>query len=526
MATKYTNHFNTKNTPQTQPIPGTNQVANSAGGFSFQLDDFKRVERFLVLGSDGGSYYASEQTLTQENAKCVIDALKKDGPRVVKLIVDISTNGRAYRNDPAIFALALATAFGDAATKKLAYDAIVQVCRTGTHLFTFCENVQALRGWSAGLRRGVSNYYTNKSENALANQLIKYRQRNGWTHRDVLRLSHPSVAGMRHEMLKWAVNNPKKQPTEFHPTIEAFIKVQDPNTTLKQKVKLITDHKLPWEALPTEVLKEVAIWEALLPDMGLTAAVRNMGKMTSIGMFKSALSDDTKAMVAKFTKDQVLQSKVHPLQVLLGLHTYQQGHGQKGSLTWTPNKKLITTLDDAFYMAFKNVVPTNKNTMLALDISGSMSGAMTGTGISCAMGSTAMALVTANVEPNYEIVGFSNVVKDLGITHKDTLSTAMTKTSKWNFGSTDCAAAMQYAMTNKIPVETFVVYTDSETYAGHPHPSQALQQYRQKMGIPAKLAVVGMVSNPFTIADPNDAGMLDVVGFDTNTPAVIADFSR
>jgi 60 kDa SS-A/Ro ribonucleoprotein len=45
------------------------------------------------------------------------------------------------------------------------------------------------------------------------------------------------------------------------------------------------------------------------------------------------------------------------------------------------------------------------------------------------------------------------------------------------------------------------------------------------MGIGAKLVVIAMTSNGFTIADPNDAGMLDVVGFDPTTPAVIADFA-
>ena len=35
-----------------------------------------------------------------------------------------------------------------------------------------------------------------------------------------------------------------------------------------------------------------------------------------------------------------------------------------------------------------------------------------------------------------------------------------------------------------------------------------------------------MDSNGFSIADPNDAGMLDVVGFDSATPALMADFSR
>jgi 60 kDa SS-A/Ro ribonucleoprotein len=34
-----------------------------------------------------------------------------------------------------------------------------------------------------------------------------------------------------------------------------------------------------------------------------------------------------------------------------------------------------------------------------------------------------------------------------------------------------------------------------------------------------------MTATEFSIADPSDAGMLDVVGFDTATPQLITDFS-
>ena len=59
----------------------------------------------------------------------------------------------------------------------------------------------------------------------------------------------------------------------------------------------------------------------------------------------------------------------------------------------------------------------------------------------------------------------------------------------------------------------------------HP-PAQALRQYRDEFAGNAKAVVVGMTSNGFTPADPNDRGMLDVVGFDTSVPAVISDFVR
>jgi 60 kDa SS-A/Ro ribonucleoprotein len=94
------------------------------------------------------------------------------------------------------------------------------------------------------------------------------------------------------------------------------------------------------------------------------------------------------------------------------------------------------------------------------------------------------------------------------------------------FGATDCALPMLYAQARKRQIDTFVIYTDSETWAGDIHPAQALRDYRHASGIDARLVVVGMVSNGFSIADPNDPGVLDVVGFDTATPQLISDFAR
>ncbi|MFD1732243.1 hypothetical protein ACFSC4_16075 [Deinococcus malanensis] len=92
-------------------------------------------------------------------------------------------------------------------------------------------------------------------------------------------------------------------------------------------------------------------------------------------------------------------------------------------------------------------------------------------------------------------------------------------------GGTDCALPMLWAARNKVEADVFVVYTDNETWAGAVHPAVALQQYRQKMGIGARLIVVGMTATRFTIADPADAGMLDLVGFDSSAPRVMAEFA-
>ena len=205
----------------------------------------------------------------------------------------------------------------------------------------------------------------------------------------------------------------------------------------------------------------------------------------------------------------------------------------------------MDALDHAFYLSFDSVEPTGKRTMLALDVSGSMvSPPIAGMpGISPRVASAALALVTARTEANHVITGFTaggenamdsgrdshypslnSGISLLNISPNMRLADAVKAVSNLPFGGTDCALPMLYALERGLEIDAFVVYTDSETWAGDIHPSQALQMYRERTGIPARLVVVGMTSDGFSIADPEDGGMLDVVGMSTATPALINDF--
>jgi 60 kDa SS-A/Ro ribonucleoprotein len=179
--------------------------------------------------------------------------------------------------------------------------------------------------------------------------------------------------------------------------------------------------------------------------------------------------------------------------------------------------------------------------LLALDVSGSMACSMiAGSCLSAREASAAMALVTAATEPDHVIVAFSAAKSgyggqwgggESGITPVDIsprmrLTDVIKRIEAIPMGGTDCALPMVWARRNKLNVAGFVTYTDTETWAGNIHPAQALRQYRSEFVRDAKAVVVGMTSNGFTLADPNDRGMLDVVGFDTTAPAVIADFVR
>jgi 60 kDa SS-A/Ro ribonucleoprotein len=133
MAINYAKIFNRRVTPQSQPIPGSTQVRNSNGGYSWAVDDWTRLDRFLILGAEGGTYYITERDLVKQNHDALIRCIKADGVRTVNRIVEISDAGRAPKNDPAIFALALVVTHGDAQAKAHGFANLSKVCRIGTH---------------------------------------------------------------------------------------------------------------------------------------------------------------------------------------------------------------------------------------------------------------------------------------------------------------------------------------------------------------------------------------------------------
>jgi 60 kDa SS-A/Ro ribonucleoprotein len=553
MAINYAKIFNRRVTPQSQPIPGSNQVPNSAGGYSWRVDDWTRFDRFLILGAEGGTYYIAERDLVKQNHDAVVRCINQDGVRAVNRIVEVSDSGRAPKNDPAIFALALVTTHGGAQAKALAFQNLGKVCRIGTHLFHFAEYVNALRGWGRGLRNAVGRWYISRQADDLARQAVKYQQRDGWSHGDLLRLAHPKAPSAQHDaVFRWVLGGSfasegadsfgerevkrkvrgEERVAKYGAVgalpklIEAFEQARKASSK-DEIVKLITEHDLPREAIPTQWLNEVAVWDALLANTPMTAMIRNLGKMTSIGLVHP-FSEAAKLIVRKLRDEAVLKrARIHPLAVLITEKVYAQGRGDKGSLTWKPVPQIIDALDEAFYTTFQNVQPCGKPMLLALDVSGSMGGgSVAGSCLTPREASAAMALVTAATEQEYRIMGFSSRFMPLNISPRMRLADVVKRISNLPFEGTDCALPMIWARENEVSVSAFITYTDSETWAGKIHPSQALRQYRNEFVGDAKAVVVGMTSNGFTIADPNDRGMLDVVGFDATAPAVIADFVR
>lgn len=520
---KYSKLFSAKKTPQRAPIPGAGQVPNSAGGYAWAVDGWTQLDRFLILGSEDGTYYSGARKLSLDNAKNVIERIKEDGARVVSRIVEISMNGRAPKNDPAIFALALCSAYGNDETRAAALAVLPQVCRTGTHLFSFAAASDELRGWGRGLRKAVGRWYNEKPTDELEYQLVKYGQRDGWSNRDLLRLAHPIPRSEEHKVLyKWVVDGEQTGPLRLVSAVEAL-----KSASVDEAVQLVREQRIPREALPTQLLTQAKIWEALLDDMPLTALIRNLGNMSKCGLL--AAGSEAEAKVAERLNDaeRLRKARVHPIAILAAMSTYAGGRGLRGDGQWEPSVKVVDALDGAFYKTFPFVEPANKRLLVGLDVSGSMAGMrVNGLALDCRQASGAMALVSLATEPFVAMVAFDTNSYPLALSSRQRLDDVVNTLAHTGGGGTNCALPIDYAIEKKLKVDGVVIYTDSETWQGNRHPAQAMGAYRKATGIAAKLVIVAMASNRFTIGATTDPLTLNVVGFDASVPDLIAQFLR
>ncbi len=489
------------------------------------IEELARLRRFLVLGTDGGSYHVNAKDLTSRGSRAVLDLARTRTAELVREIVAVSLAGRAPRPHPTLFALAAACAIGERDGRRAALQALPVVARTGSQLFLFARYVERFRGWGRGLRRAVASWYLAQPVDDVACQAVTHRRHQGWSHRDLLRLAHPVTEDdARNRLFRWilghdtAIGGPR--------IVEGYQRARAA-AGAGEVAGLVTEYGLSWELVPHRHLDQPVVWEALLTrGMPPTALLRQLPRLTKLGLLP-LLGARTATVAAQLTDPEWLRTgRVHPIDVLAAHRTYVSG--RHGSQTWAPAQPIVDALDAGFHAALGTVEPVGRGLLLALDVSDSMTTRIRGMPLSCREASAALALVTAATEPRHEIVGFTRdpALAPLPIEPRRGLAHAIGTVSKQRDGRTDPARTIRHALDEGLRVDTFVVYTDNETWPGDPHPHEALRTYREKTGIDAKFVVVAMTATKISIAHWSDPGMLDVAGFDSAVPNLVSDFAR
>ncbi|MBT2229762.1 TROVE domain-containing protein [Nonomuraea sp. NEAU-A123] len=541
-------------TPQTRRVPGrTDQVENAAGGYVFDKDLWNKLEDFLILGTTGGTYYVSEAKLTAENADVLFQAIAEDGPRVVALLTAVSTARppRAPKQRPALFALAACYAKGDADTRQAAKVALAKVARTTDHLAQFFGYHKNLGGKATGqgtspvvgrsLRTALGSWFLTGSADDVAFKACKAAQRRtpqgeAFSLRDMLRVAHPVADDeQRKTLFGWIAGNvADERAREVLPAVHRFLTAKAV-TGVDEAIRVVNESRVPWEFLPDAMLREPKVWDALVDTVGMTALIRNLARMTRLGTL-TPLGDATRRAAARLTdRDALLRARIHPMDAWLAMRVYASGRAQPNpradAQTWAPVPAVLDALEETYELSFGHVEPTGKRLLVAVDSSGSMSGKWSdGVRVGGSpVGSPyevgcAMAVMLARIEQNVHVIDVDTAVHASKVTPR----TNLREIASWepSGGGTDLSLPFTWAAKERMTVDGIVVLTDNETWAGRSHPSQALDGYRRRVNRDARVVVAAMTAAGYSIADPKDAGVLNVIGLDASLPLIVNGFVR
>jgi 60 kDa SS-A/Ro ribonucleoprotein len=521
------------NTPQTQPIPGreSEMIQGPSGGYMFKADIWQMLRRCLIIGTAKSTFYAGKQELTDEFVTVIKQGVDENPSRVATEIV-YASDGRAINNSAPIFALVLLSMGESPEAKQVFTEIFLQVIRTGSHFYEWLSYTKSLRGFGKIVRECGRNWLARSDVKALAYQLLKYQQRQGFSHRDALRLFHVKPITSEHQALfNWVVKGWEELPTEIPSTGMAQIwwhewLKRNPDKTHEAIAKGHLTHEM---AAPVGKM-DVSAWQLLFAEMPIGAMLRNLGSLTELGVLtiSSKHNHNSRRNLDRLesvlnNREHLRKGRIHPIDVLKALKTYQSGGSLgRSQKTWVPVPRILDILEKAVELSFDTLESTGKTFMHAVDISGSMAwGVVNSVGLSCCEIATVMALATAKAEKNYMIRGFSTEFRDLGITAKDSFSSAVKKSSNQNFGGTDASVAYDWMIEHRFFADIVCFWTDNESWAGNKHPSQALAEYRKKINPDAKAVYISLTPARLTLVDPQDSNSWDLGGFDPSTPRVL-----
>lgn len=521
------------NTPQTEPIPfrESEMIQGKSGGYMFDGGIWTMVRRCLILGTATDQFYSGKVELTGQFVDVLRQAIAEDPKRVADEIL-YASDGHAINNHAPIFALVLLSMGDKPEAKKAFRDIFQKVVRTGSHFHEWVSYTKQLRGIGRVVREAAIAWLTRDDVNWLAYQMLKYQQRMGFSFKDELRMFKPVTKNAELSSLfgwvtdKWTET--QKEACEIGTEKGLIYWYEWLKNNPTEGVKAIREGGLSHEMVAPICNMSVDVWQALFEQMPIGALLRNLGSLTEIGVIRFDKVDNLNRIESVLTDvERLRKGRIHPIDVLKALKTYESGGSLgKSSKTWQKVDRVVDILDNALSLSFETLEPTGKVFLHAIDTSGSMSwNVLPSIGLRDSEIAATMALATAKAEQNYIIRGFSTEFKDLGITASDSFSSACQKTNNQTFGGTDATVAYQWAIANKVHVDVFCFWTDSESWAGFNHPCQALAQYRKAVNPSAKAVYTTISSNQITLVDPKDPLSFDFGGFDPSIPKAIQEIA-
>lgn len=511
-----------KNRPISKPFGGAT-VRNAAGGHGFAIDPMVALRRWLIAGSVSNTFYEDAEDLTDYGLELVRYAAKDNPTKLYQLILESARTAVKYNT--ALLALAQLSRTPGEVPRSSVVELSGDVIKTASMLYEYLGYYKALgKGWGSkrNIVHGVIAEFLGMPAKVLEYQFVKYRQREGFSARDVLRIAKPSASDRagKESLYAWVTGHGERNMGDI-PQAAAFDKILYSIDMADETLAgIIAEHRLTRDMVPASVVPGKKSWEELYKNMPAGATLRNLGQLTAQGVFKYGWALD------------VLESKLgalrytHPVEYVKSAAAYMQSGlvERKGGVTWKTDHNVVRRLSSAYETLYQlGVKPLAVSVAHFVDISGSMQ-----SGLSPLPPVTQAMIAAVNStrrDKRSTVIGFHGSVSD--VSHvmnyglKDLVDLGEDRSIDWG-GTTNAGAPLEMLIANRAKFDVIVYWTDLQSWQGH-HPWELVQKYRQMVNNAVKVIYVALVPScdGATLADPDDPLQYTIGGFSGNMAKVL-----
>ena len=522
---KYTER---KNSGQYAPAKGyeDQMVQNHEGAYSFKVDDLMRLRRWLLLGSEGGSFYQTEEELTLENVQTLEKFIEENSKEVLKVVEEHVDNRWYIRPYYCMFAAVLLTSDRNREVKNDAYRILNKLATTPFNLFRLLNYFKQTRGFGHSVRKFVQGWYLSKDKHTLYYQTLKYRSRDGWTHRDALLQGHVKpFTDWQQELFHFLAElaKGKAKLTDVPPNDNFAIGLKKlyelpenfwTGRSFSEVIDIVTKYRLTWDVIPTEYLNSKELWRELYKNnlVPAQATLRQLPRLAALGVPSDLYIPVLEENADKFSFYEVLRA----------YGVYRTGKSR--NISFTPIGKVEHSLKRILSSKFDNDSEVKLNVesgiVIGVDVSASMTWHHGDIGLTPANLAQIFGSYLARVLPKAKYVEFDTDIRRTS-PHK-TFDDALN--ARANGGGTDTSLPFRYAASNGY-YDAVVILTDSETWAGQEHAIEIIDRDLIPRNERFKAVNVPFESNPYSTL-PNDPRFLEVVGPVPELDKIILEFLK
>lgn len=336
------------------PIKTTDKrVSTHEGALGYERDEQSELFLLAVSNMVGEPTFYESGKARDSRFVQLIHNVTKSNPEWVRRFVPYLRDTMQMRSASLVVAAEYVAAHGERGRNVV--DAALQRADEPAEMLAYW-NQEHGRSLPAAVKRGVADavlrLYNEKA-------VIKYDGGNrNWRMGDVIELVHPRPkAAWQNKLFKYLLDN--RHHNDAIPTREDLPILTD-YRLWEADPKLPLPTGVTWERLSATRTMDSEAWEAVIPQMGYMALLRNLRNFDKVGIGKEA---QRYVMETLANRQKVYKSRQFPIR-------FFSAYSNLDSLTWGP------TLEEALSYSLENIPVLPGKTLILVDCSGSMFGPM------------------------------------------------------------------------------------------------------------------------------------------------------